>query len=31
LAKRCLGWRHRVSFLELVHEMVEADLRFFSH
>ncbi|HKN87467.1 MAG TPA: GDP-mannose 4,6-dehydratase, partial [Nitrospiraceae bacterium] len=30
-AKRCLGWTHRASFLELVHEMAEADLRFFSH
>ena len=31
LAKQRLGWSHRASFLELVHEMVEADLRFFSH
>jgi GDPmannose 4,6-dehydratase len=31
LAKRHLGWSHRVSFVELVQEMVESDLRFFSH
>ena len=30
LAKKHLGWTHRASFSELVREMVEADLRFFS-
>ena len=30
-AKKHLGWTHRASFSELVREMVEADLRFFSH
>jgi GDPmannose 4,6-dehydratase len=30
LAKQCLQWSHRASFSELVREMVEADLRFFS-
>jgi GDPmannose 4,6-dehydratase len=30
LANQCLGWSHRTSFSELVREMVEADLRFFS-
>lgn len=26
-AKRCLGWSHRVSFDQLVHEMVDADFK----
>ncbi|WP_447984310.1 GDP-mannose 4,6-dehydratase [Nitrospira sp. Nam74] len=30
LAKHSLQWSHRASFSELVREMVEADLRFFS-
>jgi GDPmannose 4,6-dehydratase len=29
-AKRRLGWTCRVTFEELVHEMVDADLRLFS-
>jgi GDPmannose 4,6-dehydratase len=30
-AKKQLGWSSRIAFPELVQEMVEADLRFFSH
>jgi GDPmannose 4,6-dehydratase len=29
-AKRQLGWQHEVTFKDLVHEMVESDLRHFS-
>ena len=28
-ARQQLGWRHRVTFSDLVHEMVRADLRLF--
>jgi len=31
LAMKDLGWSHRTAFRELVQEMVESDLQFFSH
>jgi len=30
-AQRELGWEHNISFEELVHEMVEADLKLFKN